>query len=156
MNTPHQQRIEEMMGLMGQSVPTEPTIPDESTRLLRAKLIMEECLETIEALGFYPCLVGIDSHGDREEYSLDEYKMSFPAYGSPDLTEIADGCADISVVTIGTLSACGIKDQPILETVDENNLTKFGEGSYRRDDGKWMKPPDFVGPDLVGCLDDQR
>jgi len=32
--------------------------------------------------------------------------------------------------------------------VDENNLTKFGPGSYKREDGKWMKPPDFVGPDL--------
>lgn len=50
--SPHQQRVEEFMGKFGQEVPDKPTMPDEDTRLLRAKLIFEETLETIYALGF--------------------------------------------------------------------------------------------------------
>ncbi len=141
MKTQHQKRIEEMMMKMGQEVPTSPMVPDEATRLLRAKLIMEEALETVEALG----VVVTDGDG----YSI---FMEFDIGGEPDLVAIADGCADISVVTIGTLSACGIQDAPILLEVDRNNMTKFGPGSYRRDDGKWMKPPDFEGPDISGRL----
>ena len=146
MKTEHQQRIEKMMDKMGQDVPAHPTIPDEGTRLLRAKLIMEEALETVRALGFSPHVTtGI----------IDEDALFFRSDGDADLVAIADGCADISVVTIGTLSACGISDNPILTEVDKNNLTKFGPGSYRREDGKWMKPPDFVGPDLVKVLKEQ-
>lgn len=145
MKTAHQQRIEEMMDRMGQAVPKEPTIPNEDVRKLRAKLIMEECLETIDALGV------VIRNNSANNYIYED-ALEFIADGEPNLVEIADGCADISVVTIGTLSACGIEDNDLLEVVDANNLTKFGPGSYRRDDGKWMKPPDFVGPDIEGII----
>ena len=26
-------------------------------------------------------------------------------------------------------------------------MTKFGPGGYKREDGKWCKPPDFIHPD---------
>ncbi|RME85522.1 MAG: hypothetical protein D6785_04320, partial [Planctomycetota bacterium] len=52
MKSPHQKRVEEFMRLAGQEIPEVPTLPDEKTRLLRSKLILEEALETIHALGF--------------------------------------------------------------------------------------------------------
>jgi len=73
--------------------------------------------------------------------------------GNPvDVEGVVDGCADISVVTIGTLIAFGVDDEPVLEEVDSANLRKFGPGGYRREDGKWMKPPDWTAPDIGGAI----
>ena len=66
--------------------------------------------------------------------------------GECSLLEVVDGCCDVSVVTIGTLSAFGVDDSPVLKIVDEANLRKFGRGHSYRADGKLVKPADFVGP----------
>lgn len=47
MRSEHQQRIDEFMVKAGQMVPFARTQPDEATRILRAKLILEEAFETI-------------------------------------------------------------------------------------------------------------
>lgn len=176
----HYQRIESFMKLAGQEVPATPQIPSKEVRLLRAKLILEEALETINALG---CAVyhqqGI------HELTMDSAHLHLDY--EPNLVEIADGCADISVVTIGTLIACGIHDTELLEEVDKSNLAKFVtprcknccsptrllpgtegvyeclrfdceyriKGPYRRSDGKWIKPPDWKKPDIQQILDAQ-
>ena len=111
----------------GQELPVRPEVPHVDVRRLRATLILEEAHETIMALGFSPVDLS------REFYH-------------PDIVSIADGCADLSVVTIGTLSACGIPDRRLLETVDRWNNAKFGPGSTKNVLGKWIKPPDFQGP----------
>lgn len=135
----------------GQEVPTTPTIPDEDIRLLRAKLILEEAIETIEALG-----VGVRLSEKANGELIDrEGALTFYANGEVDLEGVVDGCADISVVTIGTLIAFGVDDEPILEEVDHANLRKFATGSYAREDGKWMKPPDWTPPDILGALERQ-
>lgn len=144
----HQQAIDTLMRKAEQELPTVPRIPSEEVRILRAKLLLEEALETIEALG-----VHVDS-GPLDALTYED--CEFEIRGEPNLVEIADGCADISVVTIGTLSACGISDCSLLKEVDDNNLKKFGPGGYRRSDGKWVKPPDHQPPDIAGLLMAQR
>lgn len=142
MKTDHQKRVEDFMRMAGQAVPTTPCIPSEEVRLLRAKLIMEETLETVRGLGF------------ETQLAIDDL-FFIELESGPNLIEIADGCADILVVTIGTLSACGISDRPLLEEVDESNLRKFGPGSRLRDDGKWLKPDDWQPPDIQKVLEEQ-
>lgn len=158
--TEHQVRVEKFMRLAEQAAPSMPTLPDYRTRELRAALILEEALETIKALGFEVghTITQLDSsvaydRGRPEWVPLydPELRESF----IPDLVEIADGVADISVVSVGTLIACGLRDDPILRLVDENNLAKFGPGGKRRADGKWQKPPDHVPPDLHGEIQRQ-
>lgn len=127
----------------GQATPARVTVPDEATRVLRAKLIMEEALETVRALG-----VRVQAGSD----SLEIDTLVFEASGSVDVEGVADGCADISVVTIGTLVAFGIDDERLLEEVDRANLRKFGPGAHVREDGKWMKPKDWTPPDIAGVL----
>lgn len=146
LKSPHQQRIEAFMEKAGQAIPPKPVLPDGEIRKLRAKLILEEALETITALGFV--VVWADSGADSGEL----IPALRPHGNPPDLVGIADGCADISVVTVGTLSACGIGDEDLMRVVDENNLAKFGPGGYRREDGKWVKPPDHKAPDITGLL----
>jgi len=144
MPTAHYNRVKEFMQRVGQDTPEGAVVPDEKTRILRAKLILEEALETVAALG-----VTVQSNGAE----VTEEGLVYDAPNEPDLQEVADGCADISVVTIGTLIAFGIDDDPLLEEVDASNLRKFGPGSYRRDDGKWMKPSDWTPPDIMGAID---
>ncbi len=147
----HQQRVEQFMKLARQAVPEEPTLPDEATRALRARLILEEALETCEALGFR--LADLEGYflGPKQavEYLLPDRRLT------PSLEEVADGCADLSVVTIGTLSSCGVKDRPLLEEVDENNLAKFGPGHSWREDGKLIKPPGHKHPDIKKVIAEQ-
>jgi predicted HAD superfamily Cof-like phosphohydrolase len=146
MATPHYERVKDFMQRVGQPTPDHLTIPDERTRILRAKLILEEALETVRALG-----VQVTTRGDNP-VTLDDEQMDFNTTGNVDMIEIVDGCADISVVTIGTLIAIGVDDEPILEEVDASNLRKFEPGSYRREDGKWMKPPGWTPPDINAAI----
>jgi predicted HAD superfamily Cof-like phosphohydrolase len=146
MGTPHYERVKDFMQRVGQPTPERLTIPDERTRVLRAKLILEEALETVRALG-----VHVRTGGD-DGVVLDDETMIFEAGGEVDLIEVVDGCADISVVTIGTLISIGVDDEPVLEEVDSSNLRKFEPGSYRREDGKWMKPPGWTPPDIKAAI----
>ena len=138
----HQIRVEEFMRLAAQTVPFKPVVPPRETRYLRAKIIFEEALETIAGLGFDVVI----PRGSRTVMK-DCYELSSDGHTPPDLIEIVDGCADLRVVTTGTLSACGVPDKLVQFEVDQNNLAKFGPGGYRREsDGKWMKPPGHKPP----------
>ena len=61
------------------------------------------------------------------------------------LTLLVDGLADTERVV-----PCDEQKE-----VDQANLRKFGPGSYERDDGKWIKPPDWTPPDILGVLERQ-
>ncbi len=142
----HYQRVKTFMEKAGQATPTEVRIPDAHTRSLRARLILEEALETIHALG-----ISVEVMGQEVSIESCEFASDKPV----DLEGVADGCADISVVTVGTLIAFGIEDEELLREVDEANLRKFGPGSYAREDGKWIKPQDWTPPDISRVLRSQ-
>jgi|ETNvirnome_2_130_1030620.scaffolds.fasta_scaffold29012_2 predicted HAD superfamily Cof-like phosphohydrolase len=157
LKTEHQLRVEELMIRASQNIPCCPKMPDEKTRNLRATLILEESLETIRALGFELKFKHYNEDGSYESVTLNPNEdMELENKYDPSLKDIIDGCADVSVVTIGTASACGVAMSPILKEVDENNLKKFGPGGYRRDDGKWMKPPGHKPPDIDGLIEEQK
>lgn len=144
LKTEHQQRVEEFMKLAGQEVPARITVPSEEVRRLRAKLILEEALETVEALGFH--------HVGVKDTTVDDYLSNCQSV-EPDLVEVIDGCSDLKVVTTGTLSAFGVPDLIFQCEVDNNNLAKFGPGGYRREDGKWMKPVDHKPPKIAELIE---
>lgn len=145
MKTEHQERVEKFMQLAKQDVPTVPTIPSDEVLRLRANLILEEAMETIHALG---CEILVEG-----TFHLDKGNAKIVSVREASLEDIADGCADVSVVTIGTLSACGIADKGLLELVDQNNLEKFGEGHKIREDGKLIKPPTHQPPKIKEYLE---
>jgi predicted HAD superfamily Cof-like phosphohydrolase len=133
------------MQKVGQETPTEVFVPEADIRVLRAKLILEEALETVEALG-------VSVRAGEGGPMIEEESLQY-SHGNPvDIEGVVDGCADISVVTIGTLIAFGIDDEPVLEEVDAANLRKFGPGGRMREDGKWLKPPDWTAPDIHGAI----
>lgn len=110
-------RVQQWMKAFGQDCPTQPIIPPLEIRKLRAKLILEEALETINALGFrLICERKLTTLGlTREDYNsmfqlvswqmdLDLNRLSII---EPNLIDIIDGCEDLKVVIEGTLVACG-------------------------------------------------
>jgi len=144
------------MNKAGQAVPELPCIPGPEVRMLRAKLILEEALETVLALGVD---VSVRYHGVGAGGMIPvEDKMLIFEHNPTrkiSLVEICDGCADVSVVTIGTLSACGVSDVTLLEEVDRSNLDKFRGDAHRNEAGKWVKPSDWIAPDIKNVLQEQ-
>lgn len=141
-----------------QPLPVFPTKPRDEVLLLRARLLLEETLETIEALGVRVTLhsPGDVMVGDPGNYEpVDMRAICFAVVDEPDLIEIADGCADIEVVMLGTAASCGIAHQPIYEEVCENNLLKFAPGHVIDDGGKLIKPPNHPKPAIQRLLEQQ-
>jgi hypothetical protein len=104
-----------------------------SERLSCARLILEEALETIHSMG-------VAAEGKIYEHA--------DPTGVMDLVKVADGLADLSVVTHGAAIRFGIHLAPVLAIVDQANLRKFsGDGHRDPSTGKWIKPSDFVGPE---------
>lgn len=145
----HQERVEEFMKLAGQEVPAVPTYPSHEVMKLRAKLILEEALETVEALGFHAVVKSVDNV---VAVKVAMERLELHNDGVVDIAEVIDGCCDLKVVTTGTLSAFGLPDELFQEEVDDNNMAKFGPGGRRREDGKWVKPPNHQPPDIQGLL----
>ena len=104
-------------------VAAQPTVPDESTRTLRTRLIQEEFDELQEALM------------------------------AKDLPAIAKELADLLYVVYGTAVSCGIDMEPVFQEVHRSNMSKVG--GYKRDDGKWVKPPTYSPAEVGTILQDQ-
>jgi predicted HAD superfamily Cof-like phosphohydrolase len=149
--TEHYERVDLFMKYAEQSRPVAPMIPSEDERILRARLILEEAFETVKALGV-DLLVDVTGNAWAVADAAVAGRFRYLVNSKANLVEIADGCADLSVVTIGTLIACGIPDRDLLELVDNNNLEKFGPGGYRDEHGKWRKPPTHKPPDIEALL----
>jgi predicted HAD superfamily Cof-like phosphohydrolase len=63
-----------------------------------------------------------------------------------DEAEQVDALLDACYYILQHLATTGLNPRPIWKLIHDANLTKFEKG-YRREDGKFMKPPDFVPPD---------
>lgn len=140
--TDFEQRVRAFMQKAEQEIPETATVPDFKIRKLRALLILEEAIETIEALGFE--VKGDEAHG-----------IYMEERGAPNLVEIADGCCDVMVVTLGTLIACGLKQEPLMTEVCNSNDSKFAEGYYLNSIGKVIKSPKYQPANIEKVLQDQ-
>lgn len=102
-----------------------PTLPDESRRKLRRKLIEEEFQEFIDA----------------EEEN--------------DIVEVADALADLIYVICGTALEYGIPLTDVWNEVQRSNMAKINPETgkvIKRADGKILKPKSWQPPDIAGIL----
>lgn len=104
--TNEQQQVRKWMKQFGQETPEKPTIPDLATRKLRAKITLEEALETCHALNMHPYVKKNLYEDDMIE--LDDIGFWEDPKQQIFLKDIADGDADQRVVGAGTLVACGL------------------------------------------------
>ncbi len=116
-----QDDIVTLMKQFEQEVKGAPELPDETTRLLRARLVFEEALEFVRACG---CTVVRGESDGAKAAVIDEISVVVDSSGSPDFTEYVDGCIDQLVVTYGALNAAGVKAQSAWDEVQRSNMSK--------------------------------
>lgn len=104
------------------------TVPCEEVRKLRAKLILEEAIETINGLGFT-----VKAMSDAADISIVPSFASRPTSWQY-MEQVIDGCVDTIYVATGTLAAYGVPDLPHIIEVNSANDAKFPGGKATLDD----------------------
>lgn len=117
---------------------------DFSYQWRRARLIAEECAETLSAL--LGCPVTIRAHTEGS-YGGDE--IGFCEAYETDIGEFLDGLADLAYVVDGSAVELGIDFDGVREEIQRSNDTK---GRELDANGKLMKGPAYVPPDLSRFL----
>jgi len=138
--------VREFMKLCGQRTPSVPTEPTEEERFRMAAVLHEEVMETIEK-GLGVKAITTDSTTGKVS--------RWHAFKPFNMIEAIDGALDTKVTANAILIGCGVADLELTEEVDQNNLGKFGPGSWRRDDGKHMKPEGYPAPKIAAILERQ-
>jgi len=120
-----QDQVKEFMLAAGQECPVNPTGPSGNTRILRAKLILEEALEYCEAAGID---VFVNRSGEPANFCLSDLDFYDTGKCNIDLVGVADAAADLLIVVQGMALSFGFDTDPIVDAVHENNITKFIDG----------------------------
>lgn len=157
--------VADFMSAAGQTVVTTPTVPDQATANLRAVLALEEVAEQIDGLGVsiilsdakVPGAPGQDSNiVDLATCKVTaQAKQAYKSQSAFDWREVIDGLCDCDVIRDGTILSLGLSAYMLRlcrVLVDISNLDKFDEGSYRRDDGKWVKQPTWLMPPIADVM----
>lgn len=116
-----QEDIVTLMKQFEQEVKESPELPDDATRLLRARLVFEEALEFVKACG---CTVVLTRSDGEKLAVIDDISVAADRAVNPDFTEYVDGCIDQLVVTYGALNAAGVKVQSAWDEVQRSNMSK--------------------------------
>jgi predicted HAD superfamily Cof-like phosphohydrolase len=144
-----QRQVKEFMLNARQDCPDKATVPDASTRILRARLLLEEVFEYIEASGLEAVI-----DGKKIEFDKILFREDDPCGNPADLVKMVDAIADISYVNYGAAVSCGVDMEPIETEVHRSNISKFIDG-YEDTNGKWIKGPSFSPPDIKSYLESQ-
>lgn len=131
-------------------------LDNKELRLFRAKLILEETLETIKALGF-DCDARLMRRFGEWDPDVESPVLHVEQIRSegPNIVELSDGIADSTYVHLGTASTFGIDIEPIWREVHRTNMAK---GVAPGDDVvnlKTIKPHGWKPPDVAGLLRQQ-
>lgn len=139
----YQKALLQWSEMTGDKAPVVPEMPDEATRVLRCRLLLEETLEFIRASG---CMVATWSDGRMTVQSR-------PDIHPPDLTAMAHENADVLYIAFGNAVAMGVDMGPVFAEVHAANLRKAGpDGALRKlSDGKVLKPAGWK-PANVGAV----
>lgn len=145
-----QNAVEDFHRKFGSTIGETPELRD---RELRAKLILEEAVETCAALGF-SVWANIEEPGDPGVSPHKQLAYFHKAYDKPDFVEVIDGLADVIYVVLGAAVTFGINLEPFFEEVHRSNMAKEQGGV--RGDGKILKPAGWQPPALEEILEVQR
>lgn len=90
----------------------------------------------------------------RERLIQEEFDELKEAMKAENLPGIAKELADLLYVVYGTAVSYGIDVAPVFREVQRSNMSKVG--GYKRDDGKWIKPPTYSPARIEPILERQR
>lgn len=122
----NQLMVRDFMLKILQPVRNLPTIDvSDKEKILRIRLILEECVELIIAMS------------------------------TNNLVEIADGLADTQYILYGAANMYGIDLQNVFEEVNKSNMTKSVEDGGEDSSGKVLKGKDYIPPNIEKILKEQ-
>jgi predicted HAD superfamily Cof-like phosphohydrolase len=136
-----QSMVHEFHEATNSAIGTDPELRENE---LRAKLIMEEAVETVAAMGFLA--IAAISDGS----TLAPITVFEKHYTEPNLIETIDGLCDLIYVVVGTAVTAGIDLGPHFTEVHRANMMKL-QGP-KRADGKQLKPEGWQPPDHEAVL----
>lgn len=84
----------------------------------------------------------------------EEFTEFINATMARNLAGTADAMVDLMYVILGTAVSLGIDLRPVWDAVHATNMAKVGGG--KRDDGKVLKPPGWVPPNIEKVLAEQE
>ena len=90
----------------------------------------------------------------RERLIQEEFDELKEAMKAGNLPGIAKELADLLYVVYGTAVSYGIDVAPVFREVQRSNMSKVG--GYKRDDGKWVKPPTYSPARIEPILERQQ
>jgi predicted HAD superfamily Cof-like phosphohydrolase len=132
---------------MGHPINDKPATPSDGRVRLRLRLITEEFFEILDACGL--------DGGPFDGFEVAKRRIESAIAGpiSVNLPELTDGLADLDYVVEGCRLEFGIDGAPIADAIHTANMAKAAGGV--RADGKRLKPPGWVPPDIEGELKKQ-
>lgn len=83
----------------------------------------------------------------------EEFDELQEAMAAKNLPAVAKELADLLYVVYGTAVSYGVDMDPVFREVHRSNLSKVG--GYKREDGKWVKPPTYSPADVEPLLASQ-
>ena len=124
MTTNKLSQVREFHETYGANINDVPTLPNQTERDLRIKLLQEEFTEYLE--------------GERNN----------------DMVEIADALGDMLYIIYGTCVSYGLPINEVFNEIHASNMSKLGEDGkpIYREDGKVLKGPNYFKPNIAKIL----
>jgi predicted HAD superfamily Cof-like phosphohydrolase len=150
-----QDQVKYLMSHSQQETPAQPAIPSKAVRVGRLKWLAEELCELANAWGIEFDLN--NTGGTTDNFTAwPAPKPLFKEDSVEAIVEAYDASLDLIVFAIGNGVAMGTDLQPGWDEVHRSNLSKFTDGWMRvREDGKWIKGPNYSPPQLKGIIQQQ-
>ena len=139
--------VRDFMQNMGQPVAQKPTrdVSDNTIRM-RLRLVTEEFFELLGS--------ATDPKSKQHRWLAESLPNVIDVIGTMpidvDLSELADACGDLDYVVEGLRQTMGIIGAEVHDEIHRANMQKRRENF--REDGKIIKGPDFVPPDIQRVL----
>ena len=90
----------------------------------------------------------------RNRLIQEEFEEFQEAMQTKDLSDMAKELADLLYVVYGTAVSLGIDMEPVFKEVHRSNMSKIG--GYKREDGKWVKPPTYSPANILPIIMSQN
>lgn len=138
-----QLQLQEFHEAFGHTINDKPTVISDADVRLRARLIIEEALECLQAMFSDPYeVLAIAKRMLLGFCSISGVNV--------DMVKLTDGLGDTDYVVEGTRLSFGIDGGPIADEIHRSNMAK--RGGIRDEHGKLQKPAGWTPPDIAGEL----
>lgn len=146
------EQVTEFHRVFGHPIENAPLTPDVSQMKFRARFLLEETVELIQALGArHEGNQHLRRAVDLIERAREQISMAKDyEFNDVDLVEVADALGDLDYITSGAALTFGIPLPEVVAEIHRSNMSKLGADGkpIYNDEGKAQKGPGYFKPQL--------